>query len=100
MSWIRCRQLTRLSSKCGNSVDGGTRPGPEERRRMTKAALTLLRQWDRLMERDGMLYRRVHCPKGKEEVLQLLLPVALRSEVLGNCTSNTDIRAESAPPNW
>ncbi len=49
---------------------------------MTKAALTLLRQWDRLMERDGMLYRRVHCPKGKEEVLQLVLPVALRSEVL------------------
>lgn len=60
----------------------GTRPGPEERRQMTKAALTLLRQWDRLRELDGMLYRRVHCPNGKEEVLQLVLPAALRSEVL------------------
>lgn len=29
-----------------------------------------------------MLYRQVHCPNGKKEVLQLVLPAALRSEVL------------------
>lgn len=49
---------------------------------MTRAALTLLRQWDRLRESDGMLYRRVFCPNGKEEMLQLVLPAALRPEVL------------------
>lgn len=60
----------------------GTRPNHEERRRLTKAALTLLRQWDRLVERDGMLYRRVYCPEGKEEMLQLVLPAVLKPEVL------------------
>uniref|UniRef100_A0A9J7X1E4 Gypsy retrotransposon integrase-like protein 1 n=1 Tax=Cyprinus carpio carpio TaxID=630221 RepID=A0A9J7X1E4_CYPCA len=29
-----------------------------------------------------MLYRRVHCPAGKEEMLQLVLPTALKSEIL------------------
>lgn len=60
----------------------GARPGPDERRKMTKAALTLLRQWDRLIEQEGTLYRRVFCPKGKEEVLQVVLPTPLRPEVL------------------
>ncbi|KAL0152304.1 hypothetical protein M9458_052027 [Cirrhinus mrigala] len=60
----------------------GTCPGPEERHQMTKAALVLLRQWGRLMEQDGVLYRRVHCPSGKEEVLQLVLPTVLKPEVL------------------
>lgn len=55
----------------------GTRPGPDEHRRMTKAALTLLRQWDRLIEQVSMLYCRVHCPKGKEGMLQLVLTVVL-----------------------
>ncbi|XP_060719718.1 retrovirus-related Pol polyprotein from transposon 412 [Tachysurus vachellii] len=57
-------------------------PGVEKRRRLSKASLILLRQWDRLVERDGLLYRRVFRPDGGEEVLQLVLPAVLKSEVL------------------
>ncbi|KAL2098384.1 hypothetical protein ACEWY4_007591 [Coilia grayii] len=49
---------------------------------MSKPALTLLRQWDRLVERDGVMYRRVFCPDGAEEYFQALLPASLKSEVL------------------
>ncbi len=58
------------------------RPGPEERRRMSTPAAALLRQWDRLLEKEGVLYRRVRTPSGGEEVCQLLLPAVLRSHVL------------------
>ncbi len=58
------------------------RPGMEERQRMSGEALKLLRQWDRFVERDGILYRRVQCPDGGEEVLQLLLPAVLKTDVL------------------
>lgn len=58
------------------------RPGVEESKQMSALALTLLRQWDRFVERSGALYRRVYSPNGGEEVLQLLLPVALKVDVL------------------
>lgn len=58
------------------------RPGMDERQQLSSEALKLLRQWDRFVERDGVLYRKVHCPNGGEEILQLLLPAALKSEVL------------------
>lgn len=57
------------------------RLGREVRQRMSPAALTLLRQWDRLVDKDGLIYQQVYCPNGREEVLQLLLQVALRLEV-------------------
>lgn len=38
--------------------------------------------WDWLVERVGVLHRQIFCPDGAEAVLQLLLPVALREEVL------------------
>ncbi|KAL7831611.1 hypothetical protein AOLI_G00291590 [Acnodon oligacanthus] len=44
--------------------------------------MALLRQWDRLVERDGVLFRRVFCPKGGEESLQLILPAVLKRESL------------------
>ncbi|KAI5620525.1 hypothetical protein C0J50_19992 [Silurus asotus] len=39
-------------------------------------------QWDRLVERGGVLYRRVFRPDGREEILQVRLPSVLRAEVL------------------
>lgn len=59
-----------------------TFPNREERRRLSKSALVLLRQWDRLHEQNGVVYRRVLRPDRGEEVLQMLLPQALRNEVL------------------
>ncbi|XP_065325766.1 uncharacterized protein LOC135932296 [Pelmatolapia mariae] len=58
------------------------RPSFEERQQLSPPALVLLRQWDRLIERDGVLYRQVHRPDGAEVVLQLLLPSALIEQVL------------------
>lgn len=58
------------------------RPTREERERLSPPALVLLRQWDRLVEKKGVLYRQVFRPDGAEVVLQLLLPSVLRDEVL------------------
>lgn len=58
------------------------RPGGEERKQLSPSALALLRQWDRLVEKDGVLYRQVFRPDGGESVHQLLLPATLKEEVL------------------
>ncbi|KAK7921991.1 hypothetical protein WMY93_008893 [Mugilogobius chulae] len=60
----------------------GHYPSFEERRRLSPSAQVLLRQWNRLVEQDEVLYRKVYRPDGGEPVLQLLLPVALIEEVL------------------
>ncbi|RXN33007.1 extracellular calcium-sensing receptor-like protein [Labeo rohita] len=59
-----------------------TIPGREERCSLSKSALALLWQWDRLVERDGVVYRRILRLDGGEELLQVLLPCALQREVL------------------
>lgn len=58
------------------------RPSREERARLSQTTLVLLRQWDRLLERDGVLFRKVFRPDGAEAMYQLLLPTVLRDEVL------------------
>uniref|UniRef100_A0A8C1Y575 Gypsy retrotransposon integrase-like protein 1 n=2 Tax=Cyprinus carpio TaxID=7962 RepID=A0A8C1Y575_CYPCA len=63
-------------------------PGPEERRKLSKPGSVLLRQWKRLVERDGVLYRRVMRPDGKEEALQLVLPTILKPDVLTQLHQN------------
>ncbi|KAI2665182.1 Retrovirus-related Pol polyprotein from transposon 17.6 [Labeo rohita] len=54
----------------------------EECQQLSKSSQTLLRQKDRLVKQDGVLYRRVFRPDGGEENLQFVLPAALRAEVL------------------
>ncbi|KAJ8014292.1 hypothetical protein DPEC_G00038740 [Dallia pectoralis] len=58
------------------------RPDFDERRTVTRPALVLLRQWDRLVERSGVLYRQVFRPDGAEVVLQVVVPASLQEEVL------------------
>lgn len=58
------------------------RPSREEREELSPQVLTLLRQWDRLIECEGVLYRKVFHPNGGEEYRQLVLPASLRTEVL------------------
>ena len=48
----------------------------------------LLRQWERIVGVDGLLYRRILKPEGGEEVLQLLLPESLQEEVLHQLHDN------------
>ncbi|XP_042072601.1 uncharacterized protein LOC106632647 [Haplochromis burtoni] len=59
-----------------------TPPSSEERSQVPKPVMVLLRQWDRLVEKDGILYRRILRPGGGEEALQLVLPEALKPETL------------------
>ena len=59
-----------------------TRPTLDERRLLPGKAKALLKQFDRLVEREGVIYRRAYRPDGGEEFLQLVLPAALTSDVL------------------
>ncbi|KAL7853106.1 hypothetical protein SRHO_G00188910 [Serrasalmus rhombeus] len=61
--------------------DQKVRPNSIQRQPMSKSTLALLRQWDRLVQKD-VLYRRVFRPDGAEEGLQLVLPTCLKNEVL------------------
>lgn len=58
------------------------RPNHEERKQLSPPVLALLRHWDRLVEEDGLCYRQVFRPDGAKPLLQLLLPAALKDEVL------------------
>lgn len=58
------------------------RPSHEEQAQLSRSALILLHQWDRLVEWDGVLHCQVFRSDGAEPALQLLLPDALTSEVL------------------
>ncbi|RXN38385.1 Transposon Ty3-I Gag-Pol poly [Labeo rohita] len=57
-------------------------PEPPVWRQLPKPVVMLLRQWDRLTEQEGLLYRKIFRPDGGEAMLQLLLPIALHMEVL------------------
>lgn len=57
-------------------------PSSGERPALSKLAQLLLQQWDHLVEREGVVYRHIFHSDGGEEVLQLVLPSALRKEVL------------------
>lgn len=53
--------------------DWKSQPNHTERQTLSSAGLALLRQWDRLVEKDGLFYRPIFHPDGAEEGLQLLL---------------------------
>ncbi len=63
-------------------VRQGQYPKLQERRLLPKPVILLLRQWDRLVEQEGLLYRRAFRSDGGEMVLQVIVPVALQPEVL------------------
>ncbi|KAG1956922.1 interleukin-1 receptor accessory protein-like 1-A [Pimephales promelas] len=60
----------------------GTLPTSEERRQLSQTARVLLNQWDRLLEKEGVLHRRVFRSNGGEEILQVVLPAVLHKDVL------------------
>ena len=57
------------------------KPDRDERGNESATVLILLKQWDRITDRDGVLYRRITMPNGDNEQ-QLLLPECLRETVL------------------
>lgn len=64
------------------------RPTAPERCQLSAKALVLLRQWDRLVIKDGVLHRRISRPDGGEEVLQLVLPSPLQPVVMAQLHQN------------
>ena len=54
-------------------------PSREERKQLSQLALVLLKQWD---QRAGVASRQVLRSDGWEEILQVLLPAALKEKVL------------------
>lgn len=61
------------AQKTPNAVAREGLPGPTK---------VLLRQWDKIVDVHGLLYRRIHRPDGGEEVHQLVLPDCLKEDVL------------------
>lgn len=59
-----------------------TRPGLLVRQALSTPALALLRHRDRLVEREGVLHRRIFRPNGGEEIFQVVLPALLKRDVL------------------
>ncbi|TWW68330.1 hypothetical protein D4764_19G0001280 [Takifugu flavidus] len=53
-------------------------PTSAERRQLSQPAIVLLRQWDRLVKKNRVLFRRVFRSDGGEEQLQLVLPTVLK----------------------
>lgn len=58
------------------------RPDRAERANLSPQVLELCRQWDRIQEMNGVLYRQTQRPDGGEDLYQLLLPACLKEEVL------------------
>lgn len=54
----------------------------------TEQRWALLKQWDRLGEQEGVLYRRTFRSDGGEEYLQLVLPTILKEETLTRLHQN------------
>lgn len=57
-------------------------PNKEEREHMCQLSLVLLRQWDRLVEKEGVLYRQIFRPDCADAVFQLLMPASLKTALL------------------
>ncbi|KAL2098414.1 hypothetical protein ACEWY4_007621 [Coilia grayii] len=60
----------------------GSPPAAAERYQESAEVRQLVRQWKKIRDRGGVLYRVLQPPGGTREVLQLLLPQTLRDEVL------------------
>lgn len=57
-------------------------PTLEEKQQVPKPVLLLLKQWDCLVEKQGVLYCRFYCLDGGEEIRRLVLPALLQQETL------------------
>lgn len=66
----------------------GVSPTGIERAQEPPAVVELVRQWARIQEKDGVLYRTTHEPGGREPCLQLLVPQVLQAEVLTSLHNN------------
>lgn len=57
-------------------------PSRAEKERLGAGGRGLVKQWDRIVQKEGLLYWSSWRPDGGEEVFQFLLPESLKSDVL------------------
>ena len=70
-------------------VWGQQRPPTDmERKEADSEARDILSQWERVQEREGVLYRAIYLPPSRTLTYQLLTPAALRNEVLTHLHNN------------
>ena len=62
----------------------GEKPRPEQFRRLSRSSRRLLQLWEQLTLCDGILCRRFESPDGSSSALQIIVPSALRDEVLSD----------------
>ncbi len=67
---------------------GGTFLGPKDRDQIGVGTKELFRQWERLKEKDYVLYRCIYAPGGCKVVFQLVLPQCLQQKVLSSLHEN------------
>lgn len=70
----------------------GRKPTTKERAAESKPIQILFRQWDRIVENDGVLYRKTRNKSGDHRCL--LLPVCLQNEVLQSLHDSTGHQGE------
>ena len=75
-------------------VKEGRKPGRAQLTEYPRDTKLLLRQWDKLVIRDSLLYRSIKDPISDKDRLQLVLPTQQRTEVL--CGLHDDIGHPSA----
>lgn len=62
--------------------DRQQQPNKDKRKKASPMLLKLLKQWDRVTEKDGILFQMVESPEGGPAWNQLLLPQKLQGDVL------------------
>lgn len=70
-----------------NIFNEGVKPTKKEMRKLPRAVVTLIQQWDKLMFVKGVLYRVVADPT-LGDLKQLVLPRSLHEKVLISCHDN------------
>ncbi|TWW67321.1 Retrovirus-related Pol polyprotein from transposon opus, partial [Takifugu flavidus] len=78
----------------------GSLPTSAERRQLSQPAIVLLRQWDRLVEKNGVLFRRVFRSDGGENNSNLFCPRCSRGTPCISSTRSMGIKAQKGPPSW
>ena len=64
------------------SKEGYQKPTPDKVKALSPASRRLFQLWDQLLVKDGLLWRWYERPVDHERTLQLVVPMALREEVL------------------
>jgi len=62
--------------------DRQRQPSKDKRKKASPMLLKLLKQWDRIIEKDGIIFRQVESPERGPAWNQLLLPQKLQGDVL------------------